>query len=166
MARKSRKNVVAEKPITQEKLWQAALYVRLSVEFNSNRGDSLETQRRIMEAYLALCPDIEIVEIYMDNGVSGRTFERAGFQKMLADIDAGKINCVVVKDLSRLGRNAIDSGYYLEKYFPLHQVRFISVNDQYDNRLHIFLPSRKVISISSADSTWIVPTTFLTRVSS
>ena len=52
---------------------------------------------------------------------------------MLADVETGKIDCVVVKDLSRLGRNAIDSGYYLEKYFPLHHVRFISVNDQYDS---------------------------------
>ena len=151
MARKSRKNVVAEKPITQEKLWQAALYIRLSVEFNSNRGDSLETQRRIMEAYLALCPDIEIAGIYTDNGISGRTFERAGFQKMLADIDAGKINCVVVKDLSRLGRNAIDSGFYLEKYFPLHQVRFISVNDQYDSEnadsgSHMIVPLKNMVN--------------------
>ena len=86
--------------------------MRLSVEFNSNRGDSLETQRQIMEAYLALCPDIEIIEVYTDNGVTGRTFERPGFQKMLEDIEQGKINCVVVKDLSRQGRNAIDSGFY------------------------------------------------------
>lgn len=151
MARKSRKNVTAEKPVVQEKVWQAALYIRLSVEFNGNRGDSLETQRQIMEAYLALCPDIEIAEIYIDNGISGRTFERAGFQKMLADIDAGKINCVVVKDLSRLGRNAIDSGFYLEKYFPLHQVRFITVNDQYDSETadsgsHMIVPLKNMVN--------------------
>ena len=151
MARKSRKNVTVEKPVAQEKVWQAALYIRLSVEFNGNRGDSLETQRQIMEAYLALCPDIEIAEIYTDNGSSGRTFERAGFQKMLADIEAGKINCVVVKDLSRLGRNAIDSGFYLEKYFPLHQVRFISVNDQYDSETadsgsHMIVPLKNMVN--------------------
>lgn len=151
MARKSRKNITTERPAVQEKVWQAALYIRLSVEFNGNRGDSLETQRQIIEAYLALCPDIEIAEIYTDNGVSGRTFERAGFQKMLADIDAGKINCVVVKDLSRLGRNAIDSGFYLEKYFPLHHVRFISVNDQYDSEnadsgSHMIVPLKNMVN--------------------
>ncbi|NBK80093.1 recombinase TnpX [bacterium D16-76] len=151
MARKSRKNVVVEAPVMQEKLWQAALYIRLSVEFNGKRGDSLETQRQIMEAYLALCPDIEIAEVYTDNGISGRTFERAGFQKLLADIDTGKINCVVVKDLSRLGRNAIDSGFYLEKYFPLHQVRFIAVNDQYDSETadsgsHMIVPLKNMVN--------------------
>lgn len=155
MARKSRKNQIQKQPTQQEKVWQAALYIRLSVEFNSNRGDSLETQRQIMEAYLALCPDIEIAEIYTDNGVSGRTFERAGFQKMLADIDAGKINCVVVKDLSRLGRNAIGAGFYLEKYFPLHHVRFISVNDQYDSETadsgaHMIVPLKNMVNEAHA----------------
>ena len=70
---------------------------------------------------------------------------------MLADIEAGKINCVVVKDLSRLGRNAIDSGFYLEKYFPLHQVRFISVNDQYDSETadsgsHMIVPLKNMVN--------------------
>ena len=115
------------------KVWRAALYIRLSVEFNSNRGDSLETQRQIMEAYIALCPDIEIAGVYTDNGTTGRTFEREAFQRMLADIESRKIDCIIVKDLSRLGRNAIDTGYYIEKYFPLHGVRFIAVNDQYDS---------------------------------
>ena len=135
MARKSRKNIASPLPVQTSgmKIWRAGLYVRLSVEDNGSRGDSLETQQQIMEAHLALCPDIEIVEVYIDNGISGRTFERPAFQMMLADVETGKIDCVVVKDLSRLGRNAIDSGYYLEKYFPLHHVRFISVNDQYDS---------------------------------
>ena len=73
-----------------------------------------------MEAYIALCPDIEITEVYTDNGTTGRTFEREAFQRMLSDIEARKINCIVVKDLSHLGRNTIDTGYYIEKYFPLH----------------------------------------------
>lgn len=151
MARKSRKNRVPES-VPAGKFWRAALYVRLSVEFNSNRGDSLETQQQIMEAFLALCPDVEIMEVYTDNGVTGRTFERPGFQKMLEDIEQGKINCVVVKDLSRLGRNAIDSGYYLEKYFPLHHVRFIAVNDQYDSEdnsnsaAHMIVPLKNLVN--------------------
>lgn len=158
MARKSRKNIaVTEMPKKAAmKVWRAALYIRLSVEFNSNRGDSLEIQRQIMEAYIALCPDIEITGFYTDNGTTGRTFEREAFQRMLADIDGGKIDCIIVKDLSRLGRNAIDTGYYIEKYFPLHGVRFIAVNDQYDSEdlensgNHLIVPLKNMINEACA----------------
>lgn len=152
MARKSRKGTMESPAPRGMKLWRAALYIRLSVEFNGRRGDSLETQREIMEAYLALYPDIEIADVYIDNGISGRTFERDAFQRMLADIETGKINCVVVKDLSRLGRSTIDTGYYIEKYFPVHQVRFIAVNDQYDSEhtdnsgSHITVPLKNMIN--------------------
>ena len=154
MARKSRKGLqpAAKLPETGMKLWQAALYIRLSVEFNGKRGDSLETQREIMETHLASYPEIEVAGIYMDNGISGRTFEREAFQRMLADIEAGKINCVVVKDLSRLGRNTIDTGYYIEKYFPIHQVRFLAINDQFDSLSadnsgsHITVPLKNMIN--------------------
>lgn len=154
MARKSRKNPAVQEKTAHAgmKVWKAALYIRLSVEFNGRRGDSLETQQQIMEAYLALCPDIEIIAIYTDNGTTGRTFEREAFQRMLDDVERGKINCIVVKDLSRLGRNAIDSGYYIEKYFPLHQVRFIAVNDQYDSEnkestgSHLIVPLKNMIN--------------------
>lgn len=154
MARKSRKDVVTpEKPKkAYMKIWRTALYIRLSVEFNGKKGDSLETQQQIMEAYIALCPDLEIVGVYTDNGTTGRTFERKDFQRMLGDVEAGKINCIVVKDLSRLGRNTIDTGYYIEKYFPLHGVRFISVNDQFDSEdsensgNHLIVPLKNMIN--------------------
>ena len=154
MARKSRKDTtaLATPKKAAMKIWQAALYIRLSVEFNGKKGDSLETQRQIMEAYIALCPDIEITEIYTDNGTTGRTFEREAFQRMLGDIETGKINCIVVKDLSRLGRNTIDTGYYIEKYFPLHGVRFIAVNDQFDSEdsensgNHLIVPLKNMIN--------------------
>ena len=90
--------------------------------------------------------------VYTDNGTTGRTFEREAFQRMLDDVERGRINCVVVKDLSRLGRNAIDSGYYIEKYFPLHQVRFIAVNDQFDSEnkensgSHLIVPLKNMIN--------------------
>lgn len=134
------------------KVWNAALYIRLSVEFNGQRGDSLETQKKIMESFAALHPDIQVSGIYTDNGITGRTFERAAFQQMLADIEDGKINCIIVKDLSRLGRSTIDTGYYIEKYFPVRQVRFIAVNDQYDseanqnNGEHIILPFKNMVN--------------------
>ena len=154
MARKNRKGVSAPEQPKKDymKIWRTALYIRLSVEFNGKRGDSLETQRQIMEAYAALCPDLEIVEVYTDNGITGRTFEREAFQRMLADVDAGKINCIMVKDLSRLGRNTIDTGYYIEKYFPLHRVRFIAVNDQFDSEdsensgNHLIVPLKNMIN--------------------
>ena len=153
MARKSRKNTLSNAAASENKmkLWRAALYIRLSVEFNGCRGDSLETQRQIMEAYVALCPDIEIVDVYTDNGISGQLFDRADFQRMLSDVEAGRIDCIIVKDLSRLGRSAIDTGYYIEKYFPMHQARFIAVNDQYDslnpdNTSHIAVPLKNLIN--------------------
>lgn len=153
MARKSRKNAASAAVSTpQMSVWRAALYIRLSVEFNSNKGDSLETQKDIMEAHLALHPDIEIAGIYTDNGVSGQTLQRPAFQRMLEDIESGKITCVVTKDLSRLGRSTIDTGYYIERYFPQHHIRYIAVNDQFDsedsenNGSHIILPLKNMIN--------------------
>lgn len=135
MARKSRKHL-EEQPIsvvTCMKLWRVALYIRLSVEDKGDHGDSLETQRKIMEAFLALRPELKQVEVYTDNGSTGRNFDRPAFGRMMEDIEAGKIDCIIVKDLSRLGRNVIDTGYYIEKYFPTKGVRFIAVNDQFDS---------------------------------
>ena len=109
MARKSRKNIAAA-PSAGMKVWKAALYVRLSVELNGKRGDSLETQRQIMEAYIALCPDIEIVDVYTDNGITWQHFERQEFQRMLA----GYIyHCI---SNQRIGKGACDNeiGYLQE----------------------------------------------------
>ena len=84
--------------------------------------------------------------------MTGTNFHRPGFQQMLSDIEAGYINCVIVKDLSRLGRNSIDTGYYIEQYFYTHNVRFIAVTDQFDTadpgNLHggIMLPLKNMIN--------------------
>lgn len=152
MARKSRKAAPLPAAPQPETVWKAALYTRLSVEQGGGQSDSMETQQQIMEAYAALCPDIEIVKVYADNGITGQTFKREGFQRMLRDAEAGKINCVMVKDLSRLGRNAIDAGFYIEKYFPLHHIRFIAVNDQYDSiegensGSHVIVPLKNMMN--------------------
>ena len=93
-----------------------------------------------------------MVQTYIDNGATGTNFHRPGFQQMLSDIEAGLINCVIVKDLSRLGRNVIDTGYYIERYFPMQKVRFIAVNDRYDSsspdNAHdgIIIPLRNMIN--------------------
>ena len=130
MARKSRKDkvVVPVQVITKPK-YNAGAYVRLSAIDRKQKGDSIETQQAIIKAYIAEQNDMCLREIYIDNGLSGQSFERPAFQQMLSDIESGKINCCVVKDLSRLGRNAIDTGYYIERYFPKYDVRFDAIND-------------------------------------
>ena len=101
--------------------------MRLSVEDKHTRTASIETQQLIIARYLEQNPEIIVVQTYIDNGATGTNFHRPGFQQMLSDIEAGLINCVIVKDLSRLGRNVIDTGYYIERYFPTQGVRFIAV---------------------------------------
>jgi DNA invertase Pin-like site-specific DNA recombinase len=151
MARKSHKNLDTATVEIQfsPAVYNAAAYVRLSSDAAKKRGDSLETQRNIIENYVAASPDIRIAEVYEDNAKTGTNFERAGFQKMLADCESGKINCILVKDLTRFGRNAIDAGYYLEKYLPSLGVRFIAVTDGFDTNESdggILLPLKNVIS--------------------
>lgn len=133
MARKSRKNLspmVHEEPSFPG--WLAAVYVRLSVEDTRTRTDSIETQQMIIREFLEKHRDIQVLDTYIDNGTTGTNFQRPAFQRMLDDIESGRVNCVIVKDLSRLGRNSIDTGYYIERYFPGKKVRFIAVNEHYD----------------------------------
>jgi len=151
MARKSRKQ--AEVPMPAPSLYvYVALYIRLSVEDNKKRGCSVENQKLVLNDYLADKPDFVVYDTYIDNGLTGTNFHRPGFQQMLSDIEAGHINCVIVKDLSRLGRNSIDTGYYIEQYFYAHNVRFIAVTDQFDTadpgNLHggIMLPLKNMIN--------------------
>ena len=137
MARKSRKQRDAA-PNSRcgedsKLIYNVGAYIRLSVFDKKQKGDSIETQQAIIDTFIAEHPDMELRETYIDNGLSGQSFERPAFQQMIADMECGKINCCAVKDLSRLGRNAIDTGYYIEKYFPSNNVRFVAVNDNYDS---------------------------------
>ena len=152
MARKSRKNQTAT-PVCDTSLYiRTALYIRLSVEDNKKRGHSIETQKLVLENFLAGRPEFVVYNTYVDNGATGTNFHRPGFQQMLSDIEAGLIDCVIVKDLSRLGRNSIDTGYYIEQYFRAHQIRFIALTDQFDtadaSNLHggIMLPLKNMIN--------------------
>ena len=156
MARKSRKaslNVLqGNQPIQAILYTHAALYIRLSVEDKKADSISIETQQMILDRFLENKPEIFVYKTYIDNGATGTNFHRPGFQQMLSDIEEGLVNCVIVKDLSRLGRNTIDTGYYIEQYFPAHKVRFISVNDQFDtevpDNIHsgIILPLKNMIN--------------------
>ena len=137
MARKSRKNTgaVIEAPVQISNYFPTAIYVRLSIE-NSGKdddGDSIANQISFCKAYLAEHTDLKLYDIYEDNGEKGTNFDRPEFKRMMDDIRSGKVKCVLVKDLSRFGRDYIEAGEYLEKIFPFMGIRFISISDGYDS---------------------------------
>lgn len=114
--------------------WQAGLYIRLSREDGDKiESESVASQRAILERFLEELSDIALYDYYIDDGWSGTDFERPAFQRMLSDISFKRINCVIVKDLSRFGRNYVEAGKYLETVFPLFKVRFIAINDNIDS---------------------------------
>ncbi len=114
--------------------WRAGLYIRLSREDGDKiESESVSSQRAILERFLDEHPGIISNGFYIDDGWSGTDFDRPDFQRMFADITGKKINCVIVKDLSRFGRNYVEAGKYLETVFPLFGVRFIAINDQIDS---------------------------------
>ncbi len=150
MARKSRKNLLEQSENELGKLSRVAVYLRISVEDKNGLDSSIENQRQIIEKFVSTNVDLEITNEFIDNGISGRNFDRAGFKSMIEEVEKGNIDCIIVKDLSRLGRNVIDTGYYIEKFFPTHNVRFIAVNDNFDT-LHnekgtIILPIKNMIN--------------------
>ena len=112
----------------------AAVYLRLSKDDGDKmESDSIRNQRSLIRDFAKQHSDITLVKEYVDDGFSGTNFERPDFQKMMEDARNHKINCIIVKDLSRLGRNYIETGRYLEKIFPVLGIRFIAVNDHYDS---------------------------------
>ena len=118
----------------EEKRWNAAIYARLSRDDgDTGESDSIVNQRDLIKEYIKGKPEIKIVSERVDDGYSGVTFERPALTAMIDDIKAGIINCIVVKDLSRFGRNYIEVGRYIRTFFPLLGVRFIAVNDGYDS---------------------------------
>ena len=123
---------------TNEVIWKAGLYLRLSKEddVSKDESDSISSQRELLLSFIKKDPKIDIYNIYVDDGYSGTTFDRPNFQRMWEDIKNGRINCVVVKDLSRFGRNTIETSNYIEVIFPMLKVRFISLTDQIDSYLN------------------------------
>lgn len=109
---------------------RAALYLRISRE-DGDGSQSIENQKEFLLAYAA-SQGFMVYDIYTDDGYSGTNFNRPGFKRMLRDIDAGRLDIVITKDLSRLGRDYIGTGEYIEKYFPQKNIRFIAVNDNVD----------------------------------
>ncbi|MDE6129330.1 MAG: recombinase family protein, partial [Lachnospiraceae bacterium] len=114
--------------------FNAAAYIRLSREDGDKaESDSISNQRRLIADYVKEKEDLMVYDTYVDDGFSGTDFNRPSFRRMINDIEAGKVNCVIVKDLSRFGRDYIDTGRYLERYFPERDIRFISVTDDIDS---------------------------------
>lgn len=141
MARKAgRFNAVAVSTVVTDEVlavetrtYRTAFYARLSVELKMKPSDSIANQLAIMRDYTKDKAEFTDTFEYIDNGVSGTSFDRPAFQQMMEDARAGKINCIIVKDLSRFGRTYIESGNYIETILPFLGIRFISVNDHFDS---------------------------------
>ena len=119
-------------------IYDAALYLRLSKDDMEEGGaksesNSIANQRELLRSFVKSQPDIQIFDIYVDDGYSGGNFDRPEFKRMTTDIEAGKVNCVIVKDLSRLSRNYTDAGNLIENLFVRLNVRFISLAEGVDS---------------------------------
>lgn len=116
------------------RVYRAAIYVRLSKEDGDKaESDSIVNQKDLIKNYVSERRDIVVCMECVDDGYSGVDFERPNFRRMICEIEAGTINCVIVKDLSRFGRNFVETGRYLDQIFPALGIRFIAVNDGIDS---------------------------------
>ena len=119
--------------------YHTAIYLRLSRDDEDIDGSakresgSISSQRELARSFVREQPDMELFDIYIDDGYSGANFDRPDFKRMMADIENGNVNCVVVKDLSRFGRDYIEAGRFIQKTFPAFSVRFIAITDHYDS---------------------------------
>lgn len=121
-----------------KKIWSVAIYIRLSQEDSNNGEDkqesnSITSQKVLLNEFIEEHDDLIVYDTYVDDGYTGTDFNRPEFQRLLEDMRKGNINCVLVKDLSRLGRNYIEVGNYIEQIFPLFNIRFIAINDSVDS---------------------------------
>lgn len=124
--------------------YHVAIYLRLSRDDTAaGRGadagggrtesNSVRSQRDMIRSFIGKQDNMEIYDIYADDGYSGTNFDRPEFQRMMRDVEAGNVNCVIVKDLSRLGRDYIEAGRLIQKTFPAFSVRFIALTDHFDS---------------------------------
>ena len=138
--------------MSKKNIYDTALYLRLSRDDTDIDGriktesNSISSQRELLREYVQSHEDLQIFDIYIDDGYSGADFKRPEFERMMEDIRAGKVNCVIVKDLSRFGRDYIEAGRFIQKTFPAFHVRFIAVTDNYDS-----------LSADTTDSALVLP---------
>lgn len=126
-----------------------ALYARLSVEQDDD--DTIQNQIAYLTEYVNQHDELEIYNIYSDNGYSGTTFDRPAFQQMMIDVQTGQVKCILIKDFSRFGRNFVETGYYIETLLPKLNVRLISINDRFDSiressRYDIAVPVKNMVN--------------------
>lgn len=140
MARTSNRAAKREMSVTEQsgqataKIYKAVIYARLSSEDDRKiASHTADNQIALLRDYIDSQDDMELVECYCDRGFSGTKFDRPDFVRMIEDMKLGKFDCIVVKDLSRLGRNYLEAGNYMEKIFPMYGVRFICVSDGFDS---------------------------------
>ena len=153
MARRSKRLVMQEAKSPENKnIYNVAVYLRLSVEEKRDIKDneSLTNQKDIILDFIKDKADMKVYDVYSDNGETGTNFEREEFQRMMYDIYNNKVNCIIVKDLSRFGREYIEAGDYLDRIFPLLGVRFIAINDNVDNFVSPFDASVPIKNIVNA----------------
>ena len=125
--------------VSRKRVWLIAAYIRLSREDGNDESLSVTNQKKIIGEYLETFFEEEftLVDYYIDDGLTGTDYDRPDFQRMIHDMEAGKVNCIICKNLSRMFRNYSDQGYFLEKIFPMNKTRFITVSDpRVDSFLH------------------------------
>lgn len=137
MARKSKETMLVEKSNHEQitTTYRTAAYIRLSNEDFRHKGNvnTLRDQEHFVTSYINTKGDLMLCDVFCDNGESGLSFQRPGFEAMIKGVVDGKYNCIVVKDLSRFGRNHLEAAYYIYKFFAQHNTRFIAINDDYDS---------------------------------
>ena len=132
MARTSKKRQ-AVVPVKKDKIYSVGIYARLSVDGTDRKNESIDNQLELCREFVRSHEDMEVFDCYSDLGKTGTNFQRDDFERLMADVRMRKVDCIVVKDLSRFGRNHLEMGNYLGKIFPFLGVRFIAVNDNFDN---------------------------------
>ena len=132
MARTSKKRQAAV-PVKKDKIYSVGIYARLSVDGTDRKNESIDNQLELCREFVRSHEDMEVFDCYSDLGKTGTNFQRNDFERLMADVRMRKVDCIVVKDLSRFGRNHLEMGNYLGKIFPFLGVRFIAVNDNFDN---------------------------------
>jgi DNA invertase Pin-like site-specific DNA recombinase len=142
--------MVEELPILT-KQYNTAIYIRLSREDgDKEESNSVSVQRKMLRDFINNNEDLTLFDVYIDDGFTGTNFERPAFQRLITDIENSEVNCVVIKDLSRLGRDYLETGFYIEKFFPQKGIRFIAVNDHIDNKgdkeYDMLLPIRNIMN--------------------
>lgn len=131
---------------------RAAAYLRLSIEDGDKaESNSIGNQRELIRDFAAERPGLHLIEEYADDGYTGTNFERPGFKRMMEDIKSGKINCIIVKDLSRLGRNYIEMGKYLEQIFPMMGIFLLMIYS-----LTVLIILFPLLVLTYTDFYWIV----------